>query len=717
MGVLERQSGEFESALQFFAKAQQLKPNTNQTLTILNNEAIVYSQLGDMAAAIGQQEKVVALLEPAGGQGSLDGRLTLIRFELRNGAQAPRLRGLLGPVRQTKIENAESRAYLLNTIGMVEERAGEPEKALTAFSSALQEQSLRVRTRADSHHGRGRVLARLGRRDEATAAFDLAYKLREDIGYRAAAADVLADQARMELQAGDLQGAEKLARQAVSAINELRASVTADQLRASYWATKQGYYDTWIESLMRLHEKNAGGGFDRKAFAASEERRARALLDLLAEDLVLDDVPAELLQRRRELRRRHGVAADRAARSSSTNTSAFEEFKRLEWEWGLLEAEIKDRSPAYAKLVRPAPPTLEQVQEALAQTPDTVLLEISSRYAFLVSGKTFNSYDLGEGLAAAARELAAIVPGPRAFAPKQLREFEELVFSKFRDKLVGKRLVLVLDGELQTIPWNALMDPKRRYLGAMHEMAREPSAGVWLELRSGPRKRRARTPVHAIGDAVYSSEDSDFPPRLKGQDLPDFPAGFRPDRLYFAPDELDAIKKLFPAGYTEARRLKATKEGLNSALARNAETLHFVMHARDVPGRPDQSGLAFSVASATRVEPSAMLRMFEIYNMKLSASLVVLSACETARGTNVPGEGLVGLSRAFFHAGARTVIASLWKVSDKSTSELMTIFYQQLKLGVSPAMALRAAQQKLATSINFSDPYHWAGFVLLGDWR
>jgi CHAT domain-containing protein len=102
----------------------------------------------------------------------------------------------------------------------------------------------------------------------------------------------------------------------------------------------------------------------------------------------------------------------------------------------------------------------------------------------------------------------------------------------------------------------------------------------------------------------------------------------------------------------------------------------------------------------------------------LGAELVVLSACRTALGRQIRGEGLVGLTRGFMYAGAQQVLASLWKVDDLATAELMQRFYRGLlKRGLRPAAALRAAQLELASSPRWSAPYYWAGFVLQGDWR
>ena len=112
------------------------------------------------------------------------------------------------------------------------------------------------------------------------------------------------------------------------------------------------------------------------------------------------------------------------------------------------------------------------------------------------------------------------------------------------------------------------------------------------------------------------------------------------------------------------------------------------------------------------------LRLNEVYNLRLPAELVVLSACQTALGKQIKGEGLVGLTRGFMYAGAKRVMASLWNISDSVTPELMKRFYHGMLIKqLEPAAALRAAQIEMWQTSHQKSPYYWAAFVLQGDWR
>src|SRR5262249_42265471 len=142
---------------------------------------------------------------------------------------------------------------------------------------------------------------------------------------------------------------------------------------------------------------------------------------------------------------------------------------------------------------------------------------------------------------------------------------------------------------------------------------------------------------------------------------------------------------------------------------------HFATHGLLNSERPELSGLVLSLVDENGTPQDGFFGLDEIYNLKLNADLVVLSACDTALGKEVKGEGLVGLTRGFMNAGAPRVVASLWSVDDRATAQLMKRFYRgMLSEGMRPAAALRAAQLSLLNERGWSAPYYWAAFTLQG---
>jgi CHAT domain-containing protein len=193
--------------------------------------------------------------------------------------------------------------------------------------------------------------------------------------------------------------------------------------------------------------------------------------------------------------------------------------------------------------------------------------------------------------------------------------------------------------------------------------------------------------------------------------------GFR--RLLFSRQEAEAITGLLPA----SERLRALDFAADRRLALGGKLgeyriLHFATHGFLNNKTPALSGLVFSLVDEQGQSRNGFLRLHEIYNLKLNADLVVLSGCQTALGQEVIGEGLIGLTRGFMHAGAPRVVASLWNVNDQATANLMKLFYQRmLKDGMRPAAALRAAQTAMWKTEPNVVPYRWGAFILQGDWR
>jgi CHAT domain-containing protein len=146
--------------------------------------------------------------------------------------------------------------------------------------------------------------------------------------------------------------------------------------------------------------------------------------------------------------------------------------------------------------------------------------------------------------------------------------------------------------------------------------------------------------------------------------------------------------------------------------------VHFATHSIFNDEHPELSGIVLSLFDERGQPQDGFLRLQEIYNLSLPVELVVLSACSTGLGKEVRGEGLVGLTRGFMYAGAAGVVASLWKVDDDATAELMRNFYAgMLREGLPPSAALRNAQLSMRRHVRWHAPYYWAGFVLHGEYR
>jgi CHAT domain-containing protein len=305
-----------------------------------------------------------------------------------------------------------------------------------------------------------------------------------------------------------------------------------------------------------------------------------------------------------------------------------------------------------------------------------------------------------------------------------------------------RRFVVVADGALQLVPFSALLMPGgSNLLLADQEVVSLPSASVLALLRQGNPERKPPTKTLALfADPVFDRNDQ----RVRGAraERPAEPApvetggvavessltrsardtglaGSALPRLPFTRREATAIQSLVaPSQRRVALDFAATWAAVTRDLS-EFRYAHFATHGFLDAVHPELSGLVLSLVDRKGRDQEGFLPAMEIFNLKLSAELVVLSACQTALGKEIMGEGLVGLTRAFMYAGAPRVVASLWRVDDAATAELMKKFYGGM-LGpkkLRPAAALREAQLSVSRQKRWEHPYYWAGFVLQGEWR
>jgi CHAT domain-containing protein len=284
---------------------------------------------------------------------------------------------------------------------------------------------------------------------------------------------------------------------------------------------------------------------------------------------------------------------------------------------------------------------------------------------------------------------------------------------------------------LQFIPFASLPDPTNaRLLMLDHEIVTAPSTAVVALLRQETANRKPAPKTLAVfADPVFSSND----PRVANAQSAHAAQGAATDalrsagelglgdlrRLRFSRQEAEEITR-----YTNNDlKLEAVDFQASRALATSAELgqyriVHFATHGLINNTHPELSGVVLSLVDEKGRPQNGFLRLYDLYNLKLSADLVVLSACQTALGKQIRGEGLVGLTRGFMYAGAPRVVSSLWQIDDRATAEFMKRFYEQM-LGqkLRPAAALRAAQISMQKDPRWNQPHYWAAFTLQGEWK
>jgi CHAT domain-containing protein len=537
------------------------------------------------------------------------------------------------------------------------------------------------------------------------------------------------------------------------------------QLRASYRAKVEDAYELYIDVLMQQHAKDPAGGFDAEALQVSERGRARSLVEQLNEARVdiRRGVDATLIQKERDLTRLLNAKAQRelelrVRKGNSDEIATLQrEISALEDEYQQVQAAIRKNSPEYAALTQPQRLGLKEIQQQL--DPDTLLLEYAlgseRSYLWVVGPDSLKTYVLpkedeiqqsakqvyeslsarsvSKSLETSAQRAARIAQADSQFQ-QSAAELSRMILAPAAAELRNKRLVVVADGVLQYVPFAALSLVNRRPLIVDHEIVSLSSASALAVQRQNLANREpAPKTLAVIADPVFSTND----PRMKKgvaesasqastRTLEHVPANakanggaFSIPRLPFTRWEADQILAVARSG----SNLKAVDFRANRAIATGGELskyryVHFATHGYLDTTRAGLSAIVLSLFDEEGKPQDGFLRTHDVYNLKLPAELVVLSACETGLGKDVRGEGLEGLTRGFMYAGARRVVVSLWNVNDKATASLMQHLYAgMLRNNKTPAAALRAAQVEMLRNAQWQSPYYWAPFVMQGEWR
>jgi CHAT domain-containing protein len=461
---------------------------------------------------------------------------------------------------------------------------------------------------------------------------------------------------------------------------------------------------------------------------------------------------ADPVEEMRVLQRRLNAKAealDGARRSGNAERIAAltHDIDELSDAFTLLEARVRrDAGPA-AAVVTPAPLTASAIRTQLLDR-NTVLVEYlltdTAGYAWVVTKDRLSSHRLAARKvveeAAAAYQLAIARP-PTAAGDREAAlaaaavTLSGLLLSPVRDLPAGRRLLIVAPGSLQQVPFAALGIPGSTVrMVDRFEIVQAPSASIVAASRKAAASRPPAAkalavfadPVFEIGDARVAHAPA--APAVADQvslmtralrDMPEQGERAGLGRLVFSRQEAEAIAALAPAGEVRlALGFDASLAAVTDASLAQYRIVHFATHGLLDTRTPELSGLVFSLVDPSGVPQDGYLRLHEVDRLRLNADLAVLSGCETALGRSIAGEGVIGLTRGFMLAGARGVVASLWKVDDLATAEMMQRFYRGLLVDrLPPPAALRRAQVEMAASDRWRDPYFWAGFVVQGEWR
>jgi CHAT domain-containing protein/tetratricopeptide (TPR) repeat protein len=491
----------------------------------------------------------------------------------------------------------------------------------------------------------------------------------------------------------------------------LREGVKNDFVQARIYS-----YELLIDLLVGTPPGRPSEGAKRRAFEASESDRWRTLLESLGRDRqrvsLLKPGDASLvaevarltakLERTDEEIRRIGDRSPQGERLKKDQGRIIRSLRIVQGRLGSSQVE------------RPEPISLSEAQQLLDR--DTAVLEYflgkSRSFLFFLTSSNLEVFVLPERskLETACEQYHLLISesqigssATRATAAGY--SLREMLLGQVSDRLTSKmRLIIVPDGAIHKVPFVALPatsqgEMSRGFLVETHEISYIPSLSVLRALRSKV-SRRAPAP-RAIAVIAAPSLGTDY------------------EVLRDSRREGEAVLSLAPA----AKSLgvfggKASRAFVLSGELKHYRYILFSTHGEDHPEQSELSSLALSGRGLDGKQRSDHLWLQDIKGLELPADLVVLSACRTALGKRVPGEGYVGLPQGFLSAGAARAVVSLWNVNESSAADLtVRLFHGVLKESLTPSQALRAAQLWMLNRKEWKAPYYWAGFDLYGEWR
>jgi len=557
-------------------------------------------------------------------------------------------------------------------------------------------------------------------------------------GYFEIRSSILHGRARVARRQGDRAEALRLLEESLSLIEGVRArSRGAERVQMGYFGRSRERYVETIDLLYEMREGAAREDVDRRALDLVQRAQARALQDLLAEtdvDLRFRADP-RYREREREILARIAELTGRSAADSGRTPEAIEsEIARQEDALLLLEAELREQDARYAAIRYPQACTLEEIRARVLRPGEVLvqyLLGEPASYLWLVSRDRFRFLRLParEAIEAQARALLPLLRDynllgeePDYYVAPARTLYETLLRPVAEDLAGATSVVIVPDGMLHYLPFEALLsrDPvdggatfaTLPYLVREIVVSYSSSIGA-LDLLRRARPEPPAAPVLLIGDplAAPAGERSVLalaageatPPALRhaGAELRRISARFAPEAVRLLSGALATPAGLQQAGEARAHRF-----------------VHIAAHGLFNDRRPQFSGLQLSPDPAAGDD--GFLTAGRVFGCDLRCGHVVLSACSSALGEEVSGEGLIGLTRAFLYAGARGVVAALWDIPDAPAAEFMSAFYGRAlepgALGAASALA-DAKRELIARGSALAHPHVWAAFTLSGDSR
>jgi CHAT domain-containing protein/tetratricopeptide (TPR) repeat protein len=741
IGILHQDSGNYKESQEAYQKSLELA----QQIGDRGTEGVCYEGLGkihkifaDYDVALEYYDKSLKIAEEIGEQRAAAYALKAIGevYELQDNPKIAieylqKARGIY-----EKMGEKRGIGMALDEIGELYLNAGKHDLALNNFNEALRiYESIGAKSEMPGTY-RMIGLAQKSKKDlaEAEASFSKSIQIAKETDKPDQLWQSLYCRGEMLRDSGKEDEALQAMKDSIAVLERIRGEVNVAELRAGYFQDKVMVYTKLIQLL--IAKQNLP-----EAFEYVQRSKARGFLDMLAEARVNQEsiLSADLREKKKEtetnLRKIQQNIQNEYEKEvvDHSKIAAFEKQRNeRELEYSSLILEIRKQNPEYADVQYPQPLKLSDAQALL--DPESALLEYSigdsKSWVFAITADSAAVFELPpqKKLAEQVHQFREVLlkPDPtfqtlEKAHSKYLTQAQTLFSELIRPAesiLKGKhRLVLAPDGTLSYLPFESLLTKTEHpktihfeslpYLVSDYDVYYVPSASVLASvIKNNHQKNDQPKQLLALAD-----------PWLKdsGEGIATVRGWGTLGPLPNARTEVQSIARLYPKDQvTVFEGRQASEKNFKQADLQEYRRIHFASHGLIDEEKPEYSALVLS--SDDKGSEDGYLTMREVFDLKLNADLVVLSACKTGLGKEVRGEGVTGISRASLCAGTPSVLVSLWDVYDRSTADLMTSFYKNMEVNSKDkSAALREARLQMIASKKFSHPYYWAPFVLIGN--
>ncbi len=736
----------YNEALKSYEKSLEIAQNSEneqEQANCLNNIGAIFIDIGNYDRALEYFEKALKfdrkvkdstnISKDLNNIGSIFRRKGMVSEERKDFISALNYYNQsLKIARENKDRYTEIRT--LNNIGTINSHLKENQKALISLQSAL----IKAKDTRDTEgmsiilNNMGIIYSQLGNFEESTAYFQKAIDLALEIKGGKFLWEPYLEIANSYRKLDDFDAALDNFKKSVSVIEKIRSTINLEELRATFFGTDRRIeaYQGIIDLLIELNQKDPKKSFGRQAFDYLERAKARAFLDSIEVSKIdiAKGISQQLLNQETQLMNEISSLYSKLLvpqLSLEQKNNINKELENYEGQLESLKREIRNTSPAYANLRYPKTITLSEAQTELIDGETAFFAYMVAKensYAFVITKKGLKIFPIptSKELRALVQEyLTAITDVQNQHFHLGYRLYNDLVRPGLNGTKI-KNLIFVPDDVLYFLPFEALLTTQdsREWLIKHYNIGYVPSLSSLREIidRKKAASQKAKKDILAVGDPIFGANEIEMPTASSNSALQDnsSDSDYKFTRLKYSGVEIEKIASLFKSNKADTlKRGQASERNVKGKDLSDYRIIHFATHAIIDDKKPGRSAIVLSLGQNYRDD--GFLQMREVFNLRLNADLVTLSACQTGLGQLIKGEGIEGLNRAFFYAGASSVMLSLWAINDQSSYQLLERFYFHLRSSEPIMNALRRAKLEMIESRVLAHPYYWGGFIITGE--